>query len=83
MLERLLARTTPEVARTLDAALDGRELDTAEAELLLGVQGPDFQALLQTADFARELDCGDDVSFVICRNMNFTNVDSHGTLAWA
>jgi FO synthase len=36
--------------------------------------GPDFHALLQTADAARALDKGDDVSFVICRNINFTNV---------
>jgi len=74
MLERLLARTTPEVARTLEAALDGRELGEADAERLLRAQGPDLQALLQAADFARELDCGDDVSFVICRNINFTNI---------
>ena len=74
MLERLLARTTPEVARTLEAALAGRELDEAEARLLLEAHGPDFHALLAAADLAREIDRGDDVSFVICRNINFTNV---------
>ena len=74
MLERMLARVSPQVARCLDAALDGRELDEADARLLLGVRGPDLYALLQAADFARELDRGDDVSFVICRNINFTNV---------
>ena len=36
--------------------------------------GADFHALLQAADAARALDKGDDVSFVICRNINFTNV---------
>ena len=73
-LERLLADVNPRVARTLDAALDGRELGAEEAELLLATTGPDLQALLRTADLARRDDCGDDVSFVVNRNINFTNV---------
>jgi len=74
MIERLLARTSPGVAQVLDRALEGRELTEPEAITLLGTQGADFYALLQTADAARALDKGDDVSFVICRNINFTNV---------
>ena len=73
-LERLFSDVKPEVARVLEAALDGRELGTADATLLLGVQGPDFLALVRAADLAREQDKGDDVSFVITRNMNFTNI---------
>jgi FO synthase len=73
-LERLLADVNPRVARTLDAALDGRELGAEEAEFLLATTGPDLQALLRTADLARRDDCGDDVSFVVNRNINFTNV---------
>jgi FO synthase len=74
MLERLLAAVDPEVARSLDAALDGRELGVAEAARLLRAQGADLHALLRAADLARFEDVGDDVSFVICRNVNFTNV---------
>jgi len=74
MIERLLARTSPAVAVVLDRALDGRELSEADAIVLLGAHGADFHALLQAADAARALDRGDDVSFVICRNINFTNV---------
>jgi 7,8-didemethyl-8-hydroxy-5-deazariboflavin synthase CofH subunit len=74
MIERLLARTSPGVAAVLDRALEGRELGLADAVALLGVQGTDLHALIQTADAARALDNGDDVSFVICRNINFTNV---------
>ncbi|TFG95827.1 MAG: 7,8-didemethyl-8-hydroxy-5-deazariboflavin synthase subunit CofH [Myxococcales bacterium] len=73
-LERLLSDLSPGVARILDAALDGRELLSEEAELLLGVTGADLSALLRTADLARRDDCGDDISFVVNRNMNFTNV---------
>src|SRR5262249_51335797 len=74
MIERLLARTSPGVATVLDSALEGRELSESDAIALLGAQGSDLHALLQTADAARALDKGDDVSFVICRNINFTNV---------
>jgi FO synthase len=74
MLERLLAEVNPQVARILDASLDGSELSAEQAERLLRVEGADFHALVRAADFARRADVGDDVSFVICRNINFTNV---------
>jgi FO synthase len=73
-LERLLADVSPGTARILDAALSGRELAWQEAEALLQVHGSDQHALLRAADLARADDKGDDVTFVICRNMNFTNV---------
>jgi 7,8-didemethyl-8-hydroxy-5-deazariboflavin synthase CofH subunit len=74
MLERLYADVTPQVAGVLDGALAGRELAAAEAELLLGAEGADLHALLRAADLARREDVGDDVSYVVCRNVNFTNV---------
>jgi 7,8-didemethyl-8-hydroxy-5-deazariboflavin synthase CofH subunit len=74
MLERLLAGVDPEVARSLDGALSGRELGVPEAARLLRAEGPDLHALLRAADVARADDKGDDVSFVVCRNINFTNV---------
>jgi FO synthase len=73
-LERLFSDVSPAVARILDAALDGRELLRSEAELLLGATGADLSALLRSADLARRDDCGDDVSYVVNRNINFTNV---------
>jgi 7,8-didemethyl-8-hydroxy-5-deazariboflavin synthase CofH subunit len=73
-LERLLANVSPDVARILDAGLAGRELSWQEAARLLCATGDDFHALLRAADVARADDVGDDVSFVICRNINFTNV---------
>ena len=74
MLERLLSDVSPEVARVLDAALRGRELGVEDALLLMRTQGADFQALTRAADVARAEDVGEDVSFVINRNINFTNV---------
>jgi FO synthase len=74
MLERLLSDISPEVARVLDGALGGGELSTDDALLLLQADGADFQALTRAADVARAEDVGDEVSFVINRNINFTNI---------
>jgi FO synthase len=74
MLERLFEDVSPDVARLLDGALSGRALDREGALRLLGCQGADFQALTRAADVARAEDNGEDVSFVINRNINFTNI---------
>jgi len=72
--ERLFSDASPSLLAILDRALEGRELSVDEACLLLRTEGADFHALLRAADMARARDRGDDVSFVICRNINFTNV---------
>jgi FO synthase len=74
MLERLLAGVSPEVGRILEAALEKRELHERDAAVLLSAEGADFFALLRAADLARSDDNGNDVSFVVVRNINFTNV---------
>jgi len=74
MLERLLAGMSPEIGRILEAALEKRELSERDASALLSTEGADFFALLRAADLARSEDNGDDVSFVVTRNMNFTNI---------
>ena len=74
MLERLFSDASPEVVRVLDAALEGREVTREEAATLLRAEGSDLYALMQAADVARREDRGDDVTFVVNRNMNFTNV---------
>jgi FO synthase len=74
MLDRLLAGVSPEVGRILEAALEKRELRERDASVLLSAEGADFFALLRSADLARSDDNGDDVSFVVTRNINFTNV---------
>ncbi|NNL84995.1 MAG: 5-amino-6-(D-ribitylamino)uracil--L-tyrosine 4-hydroxyphenyl transferase CofH [Myxococcales bacterium] len=74
MLEKLVNAVSPDVRRLLDGALEGRELTEADAVRLLGAHGADFHALIAAADLARREDNGDDVSYVVCRNINFTNV---------
>ena len=74
ILERLFSDVSPDVVRILERSLDGRELSVADAVVLLETRGTDLYALMKAADVARQEDRGDDVSFVICRNLNFTNV---------
>ena len=62
------------MARILDQALSGDDITADEAERLLGVTGADFNAMLAAADHLRRETVGDTVTYVVNRNINFTNV---------
>lgn len=61
-------------ATVIDKALRGDELSAPDAELLFNAQGPDLDALIAAADEVRRQTVGDQVTYVINRNINFTNV---------
>jgi len=71
---RALDRATPAVRAMLARALDRQELTIEETETLLQVTGSDLTALVRTADTVRAADVGDVVTYVVNRNVNFTNV---------
>lgn len=73
-LERRLEAATPPVRGILDRALEDREINRIEAEVLFDVTGPDLAALVATADELRHRQAGDEVAYVVNRNVNFTNV---------
>ncbi|MEU6366262.1 bifunctional FO biosynthesis protein CofGH [Streptomyces sp. NPDC046931] len=56
------------------AADDPTRLTDAEALALLHADGPALDALCRTADEVRKSAVGDDVTYVVTRNINFTNV---------
>ena len=59
----------------LRRALDGCDLSTAEALVLLQQKEPDRIAAIQVAaDRLRSLQAGDTVTYVVNRNINFTNI---------
>jgi FO synthase subunit 2 len=62
------------VKKILDAVLQGRTLSVDDALVLCAANGPDLHALLQAADELRRRRAGDEVSYVVNRNINFTNV---------
>jgi 5-amino-6-(D-ribitylamino)uracil---L-tyrosine 4-hydroxyphenyl transferase len=67
---------TPElVTHILELALQGDDLTTADAVTLLGQTDPDaIEAIRITADQLRHQQVGDTVTYVINRNINFTNI---------
>ena len=59
----------------LDRALQGYNISTAEALVLLQQRSPEAIAQIQTtADLLRRRQSGDIVTYVINRNINFTNI---------
>ncbi len=73
-LERLLASLEPRTASILDRALLGQDTSAEEAETLFTVSGLELSALVMVADELRRRTVGDVVTYVVNRNINFTNV---------
>jgi 7,8-didemethyl-8-hydroxy-5-deazariboflavin synthase CofH subunit len=65
---------SPTVRRILDGCLDGQELSVDDALTLTESGGRDFHALGLVADELRRQHVGDVVTYVVNRNINFTNV---------
>ena len=58
----------------LDAALEGGELDERQALAVAKARGEDLIAIAAVADRLRRDKVGDEVSYVVNRNINFTNI---------
>ena len=73
-LESMIGTVTPETAAVLDRALSGADITPEEAVVLFAAEGQDYHALVTTADELRRRTVGDIVTYVVNRNINFTNV---------
>src|SRR5262245_7983271 len=73
-LGEILTRIDPDVAHTLESALDGNELDFEQGLRLARTSGRELEALVLTADLIRLRRVGDVITYVVNRNINFTNV---------
>src|SRR5215831_5715739 len=68
-------RLRGEVAAALRAAeRDPAGITDGQALALLGADGPELEALAALADSVRRDAVGDDITYVVTRNINFTNV---------
>jgi FO synthase subunit 2 len=65
---------SPEVRRILAGVLDDQELSVEDGLVLAAARGRDLHALTLVADEMRHRQAGDLVTFVVNRNVNFTNV---------
>jgi len=72
--ERMLGAIDPTVARILDKSLQGKDISQEEAVVLFDAEGPALNPLILAADEVRRRTVGDVVTYIINRNINFTNV---------
>src|SRR6202167_1511046 len=72
--ERALRAARPEVSDALEKALAGKDLGMEDGLLLAKAEGDDLVALVRVADEIRRRVVGDRITYVVNRNLNFTNV---------
>jgi 2-iminoacetate synthase ThiH len=72
--EVMLKLASPTTARALERSLEGNDLVEEQIVNLFSVTGTDFFALVMAADFLRHETVGGEVTYVVNRNINFTNV---------
>ena len=73
-LQMLNSSVSEEVTGILNLALAGKDISSDQAVVLLNATGNDYNATLQVSDELRRRSVGDLVTFVVNRNINFTNV---------
>ena len=73
-LEPLLAKASPPMRAALEKSRERKELTPDEGLMLYTCEGDDLRALVKCADLARAEDVGDEVTYVVNRNINFTNI---------
>ena len=66
--------TSSRTAAILDRALSGQDITLEDAANLFDAEGSDLMAMIAAADHLRAGTVGDVVTYVINRNINFTNV---------
>jgi 7,8-didemethyl-8-hydroxy-5-deazariboflavin synthase CofH subunit len=72
--ERALAAGSANVASALEKVLAGKDLCLEEGLTLATVEGNDLLALVKVADELRRRVIGDRITYVVNRNLNFTNI---------
>ncbi|MFX1274071.1 MAG: 7,8-didemethyl-8-hydroxy-5-deazariboflavin synthase subunit CofH [Promethearchaeota archaeon] len=75
---QLLDRINPDIKEILEKPLKGQELSTKDALKLLKVTGKEFFALQHVADRICQEKKENIVTFIINRNINFTNICNKG-----
>lgn len=73
-LDPLLKNADPLISETLNRALSDKEISENEAVRLYDAKGIDFHLVGMVANELRKRKVGDVVTYVVNRNINFTNV---------
>lgn len=67
-------RAKPAIQTILNRAEAGDRLSISEIETLFRTDGPDVALVIRAADALRRKSVGDNVSYVVNRNINYTNI---------
>src|SRR5574337_467273 len=70
----VLSQIQPDIAHLLEGALEGRQLSVEGGLRLAHTWGSELRALVLAADGMRRRQAGEVVTYVVNRNINFTNV---------
>jgi len=73
-LGALMDQASPDVRDVLKKSLNRQELTPEEGLRLYTSEGDDLRAVVKCADLARAEDVGNEVTYVVNRNINFTNI---------
>ena len=73
-VDGILQYADPVIAAILNKAISGKDITSREALVLFDAKGIDFQLVGRVADYLRKEKVGDTVTYVVNRNINFTNV---------
>ena len=73
-LDRVMSMVNPVIGDILDRALSGADISAEEATRLFEADGADLPAMILAANHLRAETVGDVVTYVVNRNINFTNV---------
>ncbi|HJU14723.1 MAG TPA: 5-amino-6-(D-ribitylamino)uracil--L-tyrosine 4-hydroxyphenyl transferase CofH [Candidatus Nitrosotalea sp.] len=74
VVDSFLKHADPLIAETLNRALSEKEISVAEGTRLFSADGLDFHLVTMVANELRKRRVGDIVTYVVNRNINFTNV---------
>jgi len=72
--EQAVGGASPRVASVLEKALAGKNLESGDGLALCAAADDDLRAVIKVADELRRRAAGSQVTYVVNRNLNFTNV---------
>jgi FO synthase subunit 2 len=73
-LDSVLKNLDPVISQTLDRALSDKDISVEQAIELFDANGSEMNMILRVADELRRRTVGENVTYVVNRNINFTNV---------
>ena len=73
-LDSKLKHADPIIAGILNSALSEKEIDIKDSVMLFSAKGTELELVCSVADELRKRRVGDVVTYVVNRNINFTNV---------